>query len=352
MRKGAQGRRPRAARPQRHRGDDAGGRGAGRPDRGGHPLRRRAGRPRWPGQRLARVGQAQGSRLRAARRARPEPRTSSSSSRASPTPRWSASRPRASEPDRGAVGGPAEDRRLPVHDAGPQPRRGAGRRHDVHDRGRPRPDPRCSQGKGLGLEFLRHVERCSVLVHVLDCATFEPGRDPLTDLEVIEAELREVPDLAVRPPAPRRPQQGRRARGPRPRRHRHARPRGPRLPVFASRRSTHEGLRELRYALAELIEADRAAKPVEEATRIVLRPTAVDDLGFTVEHARTARLRRPRRQARALGDPDRLLQRRGRRLPRRPAGPARGGEGAGRGRRRPRRARCDRRGRLRLGSRR
>lgn len=41
--------------------------------------------------------------------------------------------------------------------------------------------PGASQGKGLGLEFLRHVERCAVLVHVLDCATLEPGRDPLTD---------------------------------------------------------------------------------------------------------------------------------------------------------------------------
>src|SRR5438067_10059783 len=49
--------------------------------------------------------------------------------------------------------------------------------------------PGASEGKGLGLEFLRHVERCSVLVHVLDCATLEPGRDPLSDLDVIEAEL-------------------------------------------------------------------------------------------------------------------------------------------------------------------
>jgi GTP-binding protein len=32
--------------------------------------------------------------------------------------------------------------------------------------------PGASEGKGLGLEFLRHVERCAVLVHVLDCATF------------------------------------------------------------------------------------------------------------------------------------------------------------------------------------
>src|SRR5690606_39112930 len=49
--------------------------------------------------------------------------------------------------------------------------------------------PGASEGKGLGLQFLRHVERCHVLVHVIDCATLEPGRDPLTDLEVIEAEL-------------------------------------------------------------------------------------------------------------------------------------------------------------------
>src|SRR5690606_37185549 len=34
----------------------------------------------------------------------------------------------------------------------------------------------ASEGKGLGLEFLRHVERCSALVHVLDCATLDPGR--------------------------------------------------------------------------------------------------------------------------------------------------------------------------------
>src|SRR5690349_8296138 len=49
--------------------------------------------------------------------------------------------------------------------------------------------PGASHGRGLGLEFLRHVERCSALVHVLDCATLEPGRDPITDLDVIEAEL-------------------------------------------------------------------------------------------------------------------------------------------------------------------
>jgi GTP-binding protein len=55
------------------------------------------------------------------------------------------------------------------------------------------------------------------------------------------------------------------------------------LRVFALSAATREGLRELSFALAETVAADRAAKPVEEATRIVLRPKAVDDLGFTVE---------------------------------------------------------------------
>jgi GTPase len=42
-------------------------------------------------------------------------------------------------------------------------------------------------------------------------------------------------------------------------------------------------VRELLFALAAMVDADRKATPVEESTRIVLRPTAVDDLGFTVE---------------------------------------------------------------------
>jgi len=52
--------------------------------------------------------------------------------------------------------------------------------------------PGASSGKGLGLNFLRHVERCVVLVHVLDCAAGpagEPDRDPVADLDTIEAEL-------------------------------------------------------------------------------------------------------------------------------------------------------------------
>ena len=46
----------------------------------------------------------------------------------------------------------------------------------------------ASEGVGLGHEFLRHVERSRVLIHVLDIAGSE-GRDPLSDLEIINNEL-------------------------------------------------------------------------------------------------------------------------------------------------------------------
>ncbi|MCX5140224.1 MULTISPECIES: GTPase ObgE [unclassified Streptomyces] len=142
--------------------------------------------------------------------------------------------------------------------------------------------PGASQGKGLGLEFLRHVERCSVLVHVLDTATLESDRDPVSDLDMIEEELKlygglddrprivvlnkiDIPDgqdLAdmIRPELE--------ARGYR---------------VFEASAVARTGLKELSFALAGVIAEARAAKPVEEATRIVIRPKAVDDAGFTVK---------------------------------------------------------------------
>ncbi|RAJ34446.1 GTP-binding protein [Kitasatospora sp. SolWspMP-SS2h] len=142
--------------------------------------------------------------------------------------------------------------------------------------------PGASQGKGLGLEFLRHVERCEVLVHVLDCATLEPGRDPLTDLETIEDELAQYGGLEDRPrlvalnkvdvPDGQDIADLTRAS---------LEERGYR--VFEVSALAHKGLRELSFALAEIVAAARAAKPVQENTRIVIRPTAVDDAGFTIE---------------------------------------------------------------------
>ncbi|MFI5881714.1 GTPase ObgE [Streptomyces sp. NPDC051554] len=141
--------------------------------------------------------------------------------------------------------------------------------------------PGASQGKGLGLEFLRHVERCSVLVHILDTATLESERDPISDLDMIEEELKQYGGLDRRPrmvvlnkiDVPDGKDLAEMVRP-------DLESRGYR--VFEVSAVAHTGLRELSFALAELIAASRAAKPQEEATRIVIRPKAVDDSGFTV----------------------------------------------------------------------
>ncbi len=55
-------------------------------------------------------------------------------------------------------------------------------------------------GAGLGHQFLRHVERCRVLVHLVEGASPEPGRDPRSDLEAIDRELALYsPELAKKP---------------------------------------------------------------------------------------------------------------------------------------------------------
>ena len=152
--------------------------------------------------------------------------------------------------------------------------------------------PGASQGRGLGLDFLRHIERCAVLVHVIDCATMEPGRDPISDIDTLEAELAAyqptlqgdtaLGDLADRPravvltkidvPEARelaefvRPEIA--ARG---------------LPVFEVSTVTREGLRELTFAMWDLVSAYRAAQPAVVARRPVIRPVAVDASGFTVD---------------------------------------------------------------------
>ena len=57
----------------------------------------------------------------------------------------------------------------------------------------------AADGVGLGLEFLRHIERTRVLVHVVDAASTE-GRDPINDIEAINAELKNYAiDLSDRP---------------------------------------------------------------------------------------------------------------------------------------------------------
>lgn len=57
----------------------------------------------------------------------------------------------------------------------------------------------ASQGKGLGFQFLRHIERCRVLLHVIDMAATD-GRDPYQDYLTIKEELKQYnPELLKRP---------------------------------------------------------------------------------------------------------------------------------------------------------
>lgn len=57
----------------------------------------------------------------------------------------------------------------------------------------------ASEGVGLGHEFLRHIERTKVIIHMVDAASTE-GRDPISDIHVINAELKAYKEeLAERP---------------------------------------------------------------------------------------------------------------------------------------------------------
>lgn len=146
----------------------------------------------------------------------------------------------------------------------------------------------ASEGKGLGLEFLRHVERCSALLHVLDCATLEPGRDPISDLDVILGELGAYPVPEGQTPLLERPQLVALNKVDVPDAQELAAFVRPELEkrgyrVFEVSAVSRAGLRPLSFALAELVEADRAAKAdAPPPPRIVMRPRAVDEAQFEV----------------------------------------------------------------------
>lgn len=54
--------------------------------------------------------------------------------------------------------------------------------------------PGAAEGKGLGLDFLRHIERTGIIAHVIDCANMETDRDPVSDYEALEFELSKYAD--------------------------------------------------------------------------------------------------------------------------------------------------------------
>lgn len=136
----------------------------------------------------------------------------------------------------------------------------------------------ASEGRGLGLEFLRHVERCAALLHVLDCATLESDRDPISDLDVILAELAAYPVPEGQTPLVERPQLVALNKVDVPEARELADLVKPELEargyrVFEISAVSREGLRELSFALAELVDEHR--KQIDEAPvseRIIIRP--------------------------------------------------------------------------------
>lgn len=146
--------------------------------------------------------------------------------------------------------------------------------------------PGAARGRGLGLDFLRHIERCAVLVHVVDCATLEPGRDPVSDVDALEAELAHYTpglggELATRPrivalnkiDVPDAAELAEMVRD-------ELTERG--WPVLAISTASRAGLRELRFLMADEVARYRATKNRPEPTRVVLRPAAMGESGFTV----------------------------------------------------------------------
>ncbi|MCL2652866.1 MAG: GTPase ObgE [Propionibacteriaceae bacterium] len=138
----------------------------------------------------------------------------------------------------------------------------------------------ASLGKGLGHDFLRHIERCQAIVHVIDCATYLPGRDPLTDLDVIEAELSAYGGLAERPrlvalnkvdvpdamaiaelAAPEIEARG--------------------LPVYLISTKTGEGLKALTFAMATLVAERRKEEAARPVVPVVIK-TVDEKVPFTV----------------------------------------------------------------------
>jgi len=141
----------------------------------------------------------------------------------------------------------------------------------------------ASAGKGLGLDFLRHIERCAVLVHVIDCATLEPDRDPLQDLDVIEKELSLYGGLEDRPrivvlnkiDVPEGKELAQMILP-----EIHAR----NLEGYLISAVSREGLKEFLFAVAELVVQWRKTHTQDENARIVIRPDGVGALGFQVTH--------------------------------------------------------------------
>lgn len=165
----------------------------------------------------------------------------------------------------------------------------------------------ASDGRGLGHQFLRHVERSSALAHIIDCATLEPGRDPISDFKVIRGELENYevdPTAGVTVPLNERPQiivlnkidvpEARELAE-------FVRPEFEEMgfKVFEISTASHEGLRPLTFAMAQLVEEDRARLKTEEKNRTE-ESSAIRPKGFRSKKQKEFVIRREERNLEPL----------------------------------------------------
>jgi GTP-binding protein len=139
------------------------------------------------------------------------------------------------------------------------------------------------KGVGLGHQFLRHAERTSLLLHMVDIAAVE-GRDPICDFETINEELRLYsPELAKKPQIvvankmdlPNAHENLRRCLP-------YWRERG--YEVFAISALTGEGIEPLVYRMAELVKAMQPTAPLPEASEeVIVAPPKRTEAPLTIE---------------------------------------------------------------------
>jgi GTP-binding protein len=125
----------------------------------------------------------------------------------------------------------------------------------------------AADGKGLGHEFLRHIRRCRVLIHVIDMSGEE--RDPLEDYDIINEELVNYdPELRERPQIIAANKMDTDGAEENLKRFREAHPD---LTVYPCSTLTHKGLDEILYAAMEKIEQERAkSEETEEKEEVVV----------------------------------------------------------------------------------
>lgn len=143
----------------------------------------------------------------------------------------------------------------------------------------------ASEGVGLGHEFLRHIERTRVLVHIVDAASTE-GRDPVDDIHKINKELEAYnPDIAARPQLIAANKidcifdDG--EENPIDRLKAEFEPKG--IKVYPISAVTGQGLKELLYGIKELLDSVPAERTVFEQEFFPEDELFTENLPFTVE---------------------------------------------------------------------